>query len=381
MAPLRAASSSHYQREGEPVLKLVAEGTKGQWPSLSRIVAIPQGHREPWKSEEDWPSYNINDGMYAGLPRTLKKLYERHEAEIKSALRGVPYESPQAELFDSLPADDQERIVAMSDAKHSPSPWQYEYNPYTLQAAGSEGKELPAFQILDAEGNKILETNEDMPAKIQEDNARLATAAPKLLAALWAAMPFVEQWSEWVFACEDYGEKSDEIDRQLGRMQEIYAEATGQQSDAVRVTRAIEYLMQADWFSFSETDERIVRAEYSTVPDGFGPVVGDAWAGLERAQKEHALRHNVNWSGYSPDQIGTVIRTVIDGTPRERWFSGVGPPLLADASEAMAAPPDANPFGDPKPVPSVANILADPKSYLPPEPPGHGPEHGNGRKI
>ena len=41
MVPLRGASSSHYQREGEPVFTAVAEGAEGQWPILSRIVAIP----------------------------------------------------------------------------------------------------------------------------------------------------------------------------------------------------------------------------------------------------------------------------------------------------------------------------------------------------
>ena len=44
--------------------------------------------------------------------------------------------------------------------------------------------ELPAFEIFDAEQNKIFDTNEDMPADIQEANARLASCAPTLLAAL-----------------------------------------------------------------------------------------------------------------------------------------------------------------------------------------------------
>lgn len=39
-----------------------------------------------WKSITDHPRYNSNDGMYAGCPRTLRKLYERYKAEINQAL-------------------------------------------------------------------------------------------------------------------------------------------------------------------------------------------------------------------------------------------------------------------------------------------------------
>ena len=30
-----------------------------------------------WMRDEDWPSYNHNDGQYAGLPRTLRTLWEQ----------------------------------------------------------------------------------------------------------------------------------------------------------------------------------------------------------------------------------------------------------------------------------------------------------------
>ena len=70
---------------------------------------------------------------------------------------------------------------------HSPAPWSYGYNPYTLQKAGADDRELPAFEIFDAEGNKVFDTNEDLPAEIQEANASLATAAPALLEALMLA--------------------------------------------------------------------------------------------------------------------------------------------------------------------------------------------------
>ena len=71
-----------------------------------------------------------------------------------------------------------------STTTHSPTPWSYEYNPYTLQRGDAAGEELPAFEVFDAEQNKIFDTNEDMPSEIQEANARLASAAPAMLEAL-----------------------------------------------------------------------------------------------------------------------------------------------------------------------------------------------------
>ena len=29
-----------------------------------------------WMRDQEWPSYNHNDGQYAGLPRTLRKLWQ-----------------------------------------------------------------------------------------------------------------------------------------------------------------------------------------------------------------------------------------------------------------------------------------------------------------
>jgi hypothetical protein len=73
-------------------------------------------------------------------------------------------------------------------AEHSPGPWSYHYSPYTLQTDDAPERELPAFEVLDAEQNKIFDTNEDLPSEVQEANACLASAAPKLLAALEGAL-------------------------------------------------------------------------------------------------------------------------------------------------------------------------------------------------
>lgn len=75
----------------------------------------------------------------------------------------------------------------MTALNHSPAPWSYGYNPYTVRSESSPlgvGTEIPAFEIFDADYNKLFDTNEDMDAALQEANACLASAAPRLLAAL-----------------------------------------------------------------------------------------------------------------------------------------------------------------------------------------------------
>ena len=77
----------------------------------------------------------------------------------------------------------------MTDTRPSPAPWAYEYSPYTIGAAGDreiavEARELPAYEIFDADGTKLFDTNEDTDGALQEANARLATAAPAMLEAL-----------------------------------------------------------------------------------------------------------------------------------------------------------------------------------------------------
>lgn len=39
-----------------------------------------------WSDGREWPSYNINDGMYLGLPKSLRRLYNAHKDEINQAL-------------------------------------------------------------------------------------------------------------------------------------------------------------------------------------------------------------------------------------------------------------------------------------------------------
>jgi hypothetical protein len=87
----------------------------------------------------------------------------------------------------------------MTAPKHSPAPWSYDYSPYTVQSehdALGVGAEIPAFEVFDADGNKVFDTNEDTPCELQEGNARMASAAPRLLASLVTCADLLADYDE-----------------------------------------------------------------------------------------------------------------------------------------------------------------------------------------
>jgi hypothetical protein len=81
--------------------------------------------------------------------------------------------------------------------EYSPAPWSYEYSPYRSRR-GEDGieSELPAFEVFDADGNKVFDTNEDTPCELQEANARMAASAPRLLAALIVCANLLADYDE-----------------------------------------------------------------------------------------------------------------------------------------------------------------------------------------
>jgi hypothetical protein len=81
--------------------------------------------------------------------------------------------------------------------KYSPAPWSYEYSPYRSRR-GEDGieSELPAFEVFDADCNKVFDTNEDTPCDLQEANARMGAAAPRLLASLIACANLLADYDE-----------------------------------------------------------------------------------------------------------------------------------------------------------------------------------------
>ena len=90
-------------------------------------------------------------------------------------------------------------MVAITDTEHSPAPWRYEYSPWTVRSEHDTrgvDAEIPAYEVFDAEGNKVFDTNENSPAQIQEGNARLGACAPRLLAALVTCANLLTDYEE-----------------------------------------------------------------------------------------------------------------------------------------------------------------------------------------
>lgn len=51
-----------------------------------------------WHSMKAWPTYNSNDGMYSGCPRTLRKLWDREKSRVLPFLQEET-EAPCLTLF------------------------------------------------------------------------------------------------------------------------------------------------------------------------------------------------------------------------------------------------------------------------------------------
>jgi len=100
----------------------------------------------------------------------------------------------------------------MTAPEYSPVPWAYEYSPYQ----GRNG-EIPAFEIFDADCNKVFDTNEDTDAELQEAKARLGSTAPRLLAALIVCADLLADYDE------SEGEEGDAYREALA----VIAEAIG----------------------------------------------------------------------------------------------------------------------------------------------------------
>ena len=118
----------------------------------------------------------------SGIAALARKSIQRGFGERFTSMQIIDVKE-EAEIY----GNDCPQPKPSMDHQHSPAPWTYAYNPYTVQRGDATAEELPAFEIFDAEQNRILDTNEDMPCEIQEGNARLATAAPAMLEALLLA--------------------------------------------------------------------------------------------------------------------------------------------------------------------------------------------------
>jgi len=75
-------------------------------------------------------------------------------------------------------------------ARPEPVRWLFEYSPYTRM--GEAEVEIPAFEIFEAGGEKIADTNESRSCSEQEQHAALIAAAPELLEVVATLAKLVE---------------------------------------------------------------------------------------------------------------------------------------------------------------------------------------------
>src|SRR4051794_40361808 len=79
--------------------------------------------------------------------------------------------------------------------------------------------------------------------------------------------------------------------------------------------------------------------------------------------------------------IGSPATTDIDGGRSGQLAPPHSPSNASSGGDQPGGMARARHPGEERAVPSVADILADPKKCLPQTPPGHGPAHGHGRGV
>ncbi len=121
--------------------------------------------------------------------------------------------------------------IQLTAPDYSPAPWSFEYSPYRSRR-GEDGieSELPAFEVFDADCNKVFDTNEDTPPELQEANARMGASSPRLLAALIVCADLLA----------DYDETEGEGGDAYREAKAAIAEATGKVSPDLRKPIVIE---------------------------------------------------------------------------------------------------------------------------------------------
>jgi hypothetical protein len=128
-----------------------------------------------------------------GAPKLLAALIAA--SDWIDAQLGEPRCEIQAQVKQAIAEATGER--SMNSTEYSPAPWSYEYSPYRRsRGEGGIESELPAYEVFDADGNKVFDTNEDSPGELQEANARMGAAAPRLLAALVTCANLLADYDE-----------------------------------------------------------------------------------------------------------------------------------------------------------------------------------------
>lgn len=56
-----------------------------------------------WRPQREWPTYDFNDGCFAGCPKGLRKIWEAYRPEIEAALEQRPVDR-EPTLLDRMTA-------------------------------------------------------------------------------------------------------------------------------------------------------------------------------------------------------------------------------------------------------------------------------------
>jgi hypothetical protein len=171
---------------------------------------------------------------------------------------------------------------------------------------------------------------------------RLMHAAPLLREALEPYAIHAKNRMEW-----SNGEESeDAIDYIARRAVHAYTAATPRPPGADAVTRQIERLMEAVYFSDWDTNK--VCPDFAALTWGYITWMVLGWDNLDRTQQEPMLEKYVDWNGFDHPSSHQVKQNVLDGRPKEEWFAGLdthrqpgtGRPEEATESGTAAEPGD-----------------------------------------
>lgn len=55
-------------------------------------------YSDHWRTQSSWATYDFNDGIYLGLPKSLVKLYQREEPTLLAYSKGNGVVETQGEL-------------------------------------------------------------------------------------------------------------------------------------------------------------------------------------------------------------------------------------------------------------------------------------------
>lgn len=60
----------------------------GRYPETQSEYQFRRPGESDWRPSTEWPGYDADDGAYAGLPKSLVRLYRKHHADATATTRG-----------------------------------------------------------------------------------------------------------------------------------------------------------------------------------------------------------------------------------------------------------------------------------------------------